>query len=610
MKTWQFMWPLIRYRPWLYARNCLFWTLIHLSPLAFGVIAREFFNTLTGESQLGLNVWSIVALLVGAALGQAALIWVGALTDIRHRFLMSALLRRNLLARILERPGAQAVPSSSGEALNVFRDDVSQAEDSISWTLDTIGQIIFAIAAFAILLTINVWITLIVFLPLIGVVAAARMTSVRLERYRTTSREATGRVTGSIGEVFGAVQAIQLANAEPYVLEHFRQLNDTRRRLMLRDQVLTKMLDSFFANTVNLGTGLILILASQSMQLGTFTVGDFTLFVYYLTFVTEFTQFFGRFLAFYKQTGVSFQRMVTLLQGAPAATLVAHHPIDLEGALPPLFSPSKTAEHRLEQIKVLGLTYRYADSHAGIGDVDLTIERGKFTVITGRIGSGKTTLLCTLLGLLPKQAGSIAWNGQLVADPAEFFTPPRCAYTAQMPLLFSDTIKNNILLGLPEDRVDLPGAIRSAVMEHDLSHMEQGLETPIGARGVKLSGGQVQRVAAARMFVREPELLIFDDLSSALNVETERILWDRVFERQTTCIAVSHRRTALRRADQVIVLKDGRVEAQGTLAELLERSPEMQELWYRQETQGSEELYSPDEMDVIRSESSAESPVT
>ncbi|MBV9790596.1 MAG: ABC transporter ATP-binding protein, partial [Chloroflexi bacterium] len=115
MKTWQFMWHLIRYRPGLYARNALLWTLIHLSPLAFGVIAREFFNSLTGESQLGLNVWSIIALLVGAALGQGALVWVGALTDIRHRFLMSALVRRNLLARILERPGAQAVPSSAGE---------------------------------------------------------------------------------------------------------------------------------------------------------------------------------------------------------------------------------------------------------------------------------------------------------------------------------------------------------------------------------------------------------------------------------------------------------------------------------------------------------------
>lgn len=550
-------WNLVRNDPVAYFFSWSQWVLFHMSPLVVGYLLKLVLDHLVdGDPGVPLLLLAgIVGVEVGrwALLVSAAVQWHGAWVG------WQTVPRVNMLTSLAtgDGPAAGRLPGSPGEAVSRFRDDVQDVSLVLDVWLDVSGAIAAASVALVVMATIDPMAAVAALVPIGLAVGASAVLGPTLRAWRRAAREATGSVTGFIGDTFGGILAVKASGAEAAVDARFAELNARRAVVGRRDALGSELIRSLGYGTGEVTIGVVLLIVAASFRRGDLSVGDIGLFASYVPIVAGLPKWLGRLGAYHRQADVSVDRLSHLMREPDRHSALRPVPTHLRHG-PPTFDAVAGIDDAFHELRVEGLTVHHRGTARGVTGADLLVRAGDLVVVTGPVGAGKTTLLRGLLGLVGSDAGRTWWNGVPVEEPATFLVPPRVAYLPQVPRLFSESLADTILLGLPAE--GLERALWLACLDEDLAHMESGAETVIGPRGLRLSGGQVQRTGAARALVRRPQLLVVDDLSSALDVETETRLWRRLVEdASSSVLMVSHRPHVLELATRVVRLDAGRV---------------------------------------------------
>jgi ATP-binding cassette, subfamily B, bacterial len=560
MKVWQLAWRVSRHEPRTFWIGWFFFVLFFTFPVANGWLLGRGFDAISrGDTR---HVYVLAAAVCVCEALRMTSIHIGAITWTQAWVHMQTFIRANLLVAQMASGGPEAGQpvGSAGEAITHFRDDTEDVTMFLDGLVDVSAGFVFTVLAGFVLGSVDARAAAVLVIPLAGVALATRTLDARIKRYRADDRVATGAVSGLVGDLMAAATTVKVNRAVDPAITKLGVLVDRRRHTAVRDRVLDEGVQAFSQGAADVGLGLVLLVSAGALASGSFDVGELALFTAYLGWLSFLPRMVGRVLARRKQVGVAMDRMRVLVAGELPANVVAPRDLPI-GRRDVRRRPAAARPDRVS-LSTFGLRDLSAvfATGGGVHDVNVDIERGSFTVITGAIGSGKTTLLRAMLGLAHQAdvTGQVLWNGRPLLDRAAFLVPPNCAFLPQVPQLISDSVADNIALG-EIDEEQLWIALELAAVSNDIAAMPAGASTTIGPRGLRLSGGQRQRVATARALVHSPELIVLDDLSSALDVETELQLWSNLAAAGMTVIAVSHRAVAFERADRVLHLEAGRL---------------------------------------------------
>lgn len=521
--------------------------------------------------------------------------------------LVEARVMRDVFAQVVQQQPDFFSQHAAGDLTNRLTSDVAQVRLLFGFTalgvVNTIAAV--GIASYQ-LVQLSSVLGLLVAIPLL---AGFLLTTRAVARLRTMMREyqeQLGALSDQTLASFQGMAAIHAFGAAPALVARFRQANDALLRTQIRRANLRILIGPLLGLAAAIDVFLVLWYGGPAAVAGELTAGDVVAFAAIVGYLVGPLRAFTFTWAVVRQATMSLERIDEVLSATPFRP-------DLAERLPAPSAPPALRLHRL--------TYRYPGAERdALSQVSVEVGAGQVLGVFGPTGSGKTTLVRCLLRLLDPPPNSIMVDGVDVRRIDLEKWREAAVLVPQRPFLFSESVRANLLVPVDRPTALIDKLIDAAQLRTDLNALPQGLETVVGEAGLTLSGGQRQRVALARGLARNGKVLVLDDVLSAVDPTTEARLIDALDAGPLTApsapavrparggisyppsvhprtavptrVIVSNRVSALRHADVILVLEEGRVVAQGSHLELSSRPGPYREATLRQQQQPSEEVTS------------------
>ncbi len=401
-------------------------------------------------------------------------------------------LKRYIFNKLNYVPLSENLKEMSGEIIIRFRDDVEDIVNFFTEIYNQIPKLMMSVVNLIVMFSVNRVFTTIVVLPVLVVIFTIHFIQERLVKNKRLAREATDRATQFLGDIFNSLDAIKLSDKTDNYLEHYKELCETRGKYSVRDTVLQKFLSVFSLNLMFLALAVILFFTYDAIHKGVFTIGNFILFEYYFWFMTDLPNSFSSIYSKYKQMSVAKQRILS-------------------------YDSISQTQHAINSVK--------DDIEGAIINGKCRVHKNEVCIIKGGNGSGKSTLLKYIFS---NKEDSISWLNKKGHKIDAKVIPNQMCFLSQNTHLISGTIKSNICMSLEYDEKKMNQILDFVNLSEEFRTGKLNLESIVGEGGEQLSGGQMKRMALARLLYREPEVLLLDDVTSGLDIVTEKKVIDNL----------------------------------------------------------------------------------